>query len=203
VSNALIRHGRRLEEREMARIYAAVGLMLGTAIALAQTGTSNTSRENQVGDRGQTRARVWAGRSDQPSRLETLRGLLVDDGCLNRSGANMRRMPEDGKPAPLSPPNTEAVRAGAMAHQVADHRSRQPDDACGVTGQTSSFGLLLGDGRYISFDEGGNTRAAVAVQSSAAGRGMLNGRKSAVKPRVTVTAAVQGGRVTVDSVKVD
>jgi hypothetical protein len=187
----------------MARIFAAVGLMLGTTIALAQTGMSNTSRENQGGDRGQTRARAWAGRSDQPSQPETFRGLLVDDGCLNRSGANMRRMPEDGKSAPLSASNTEAERAGAMAHQVADHRSRQPDDACGVTGQTSSFGLLLGDGRYLSFDEGGNTKAAVAVQSSIAGRDMLNGRKSAVKPRVTVTAAVQGGRVTVDSVKVD
>jgi hypothetical protein len=187
----------------MARIFAAVGLVLGTAIALAQTGASNTSRENQVVDRGQTRARVWTGRSDLPAQLETFQGLLVDDGCRNRSVANMRRMPENVKPAPLSPPNTEAERAGAMAHQVADHRSRQPDDTCGVTGETSSFGLLLDDGRYISFDQGGDTRAAVAVQSSAAGRDMLNGRQTAVKPRVTVTGAVQGGRVTVDSVKVD
>jgi hypothetical protein len=146
---------------------------------------------------------VWTGRVDRPAQIETFRGLLVDDGCLNRSGANMKRMPQEGAPAPLSPPNTEAERAGAMAHQVADHRSRQPDDTCGVTGQTSGFGLLLDDGRYISFDEGGNTKAAMAVQSSAAGRDMLNGRKSAVKPRATVTAAVQGGRVAVDSVKVE
>jgi hypothetical protein len=187
----------------MARMFAAAGLVLGTAMAFAQTGKTETSRENQVVDRGQTRARPWTGRSDQPAQVETFQGLLVDDGCLNRSLRNLRRTPEEGKPEPLAPPNTEAERAGAMAHQEPDHRSRQPDDTCGVTGQTSAFGLLLNDGRYISFDQGGNTRAGMALQASAAGRNMLNGRQPAVKPRATVTAAVQGGRVTVDSVKID
>ncbi len=187
----------------MPKTFAIIGVILGAGGLLAQSGSSNTSRENQVMDRGQTRARVWTGRPDRPAPLVTLSGLLVDDGCLNRSAANMKRAPQDAQPGPLSPPNTEAERAGAMAHQVADHRSRQPDDTCGVTGQTSGFGLMLDNGTYVSFDEGGNTKAAMAVQSSAAGRDMLNGRKSAIKPRATVTAAVQGGRAVVDSVKVD
>jgi hypothetical protein len=89
-------------------------------------------------------------------------------------------------------------QADVLQHQVRDLYSRQPDDSCGITGDTKAFALLTGKGRLLNLDEGGNTWAAQAVQSSEEGHALLNGMGSAFKPRVTIKGEIYADQLVVD-----
>jgi hypothetical protein len=93
----------------------------------------------------------------------------------------------------------EREQADVLMHQVRDLYSRQPDMTCGVTGDTKAFALLTESGRLLDLDEGGNTWASQTVQSTDAGRRLLNGKGPAIKPRVTVTGRIFGDRLVVES----
>ena len=93
----------------------------------------------------------------------------------------------------------QGEREDVLEHQVPDLLNREEDPSCAITGRTTAFGLLLTNGRLLDLDEGGNTWALQMVQSSNPGSAMLNGKGSALKPKVTVKGRVRGDRVIVDS----
>jgi hypothetical protein len=95
----------------------------------------------------------------------------------------------------------QAERADVLEHQVADLHSRQIDPTCAVTGATHSFAILLGTGRFLNLDDGGNTLATEAVQGSATGRALLNGTGPGFKPQATIKGHIRADKVVVDSIK--
>ncbi|HLI83334.1 MAG TPA: hypothetical protein VKV17_05415 [Bryobacteraceae bacterium] len=89
-------------------------------------------------------------------------------------------------------------QADVLEHQARDLYSRQPDNSCGITADTSSFALLTDQGRLLNLDQGGNTWAWQAVQSTAEGRALLNGMGPSFKPRVTIKGEVVADRLVVE-----
>ena len=160
-----------------------------------------------------------ANRLAVPSGLVTVEGTLLDAGCRDRDALNLRRPPEtlqqEAPAQPQSaaqnnPPATGAVsakgisvnadtidaeRSGVMESHVPGMFQRQIDPTCAITGSTTSFAVLTDQGRLVDLDEGGNTLAQEAVQSTSAGRAMLNGQGPGVKPRVKVKGQLRGDRL--------
>src|SRR5438105_370776 len=62
---------------------------------------------------------------------------------------------------------------------------------CRVSGNTKDFGMILADGTFLKFDEGGNAKVREFLTKSGKGRKLLRAKPGAAK-RVTVTA--QGTR---------
>ena len=190
--------------------YGTMGALALAAAAFAQ----KTNNENEIRDRGQTPV---LGHSPDRGVTLTLHGIVVDAACRDRSAQNLRRPPE-GFPTPpaqaktadsahgitIDPRVAEKERADALAHQVPDMRDRSSDETCGITGQTSSFGMLLDDGKFLILDSGGNTLMQDAIQSSAAGHAMLDGNGPALKPKATVQGTILRDRLKVaEVVKLD
>jgi hypothetical protein len=90
-------------------------------------------------------------------------------------------------------------QADVLDHQVPDLFTRQPDDSCAITGDTKAFALLTDKGRLLNLDEGGNTWAWQAVQSSNAGRAVLNGSGSGFKPHAVVKGEIWADQLIVQS----
>jgi hypothetical protein len=178
-------------------------------------GQTRTQDERETLDRGRFGSQI-----NVPVNPITLSGVLVDAGCDDRSMLNLLR--KAGEAAASMPPgdiqaqsanaksqsasahgitvdaNTlDAERSDVLAHQVPDLRLRQQDPTCAITGSTGGFALLADSGRLLNLDEGGNTLAMQALQANQAGRAMLNGIGSAVKPRVSVTGRVHGDHLIV------
>lgn len=202
-------------------IRVAALLSAGALIVAAQT----ASHQNEVRDRGRTPTEPNAQspahghvgtEASFPNKPYNLSGLLVDASCRDRSSINLVNPPEPPKaPQPTRPDqgvstkgisvNSNTVvaeRQDALEHQVADMVSRQPDPTCAITGTTRGFSLLLADGRLLDLDEGGNTLAEDAVQSTEAGRSMLNGYGPGVKIKVRVNGLRRGDRLVVDNLQV-
>ncbi|HWB84712.1 MAG TPA: hypothetical protein VG675_11275 [Bryobacteraceae bacterium] len=95
----------------------------------------------------------------------------------------------------------DSERRDILMHQVEELNSRQMDAGCAITGATHGFAVLLDNGRFLNLDQGGNTYAALAVQSSTAGKAMLNGQGPGVKPRVSIVGRIFGDRLMVDTLK--
>jgi len=62
------------------------------------------------------------------------------------------------------------------------------DEKCRVSEVTKEFGLILPDGTYLKFDEGGNEKVKLFLGESARGRKMLTAEVDAAK-RLTVKAS--------------
>ena len=182
-----------------------------------------TNKENMVRDRGQTPLERYTLQHGRPSPesedvgAATLEGILIDGSCRYRANLNLSAQPETQQtesPAqpPYAPRNNPPVsgavsakgitvdaatiaaeRGVVMESHVPDMRERQSDPTCAVTEATTSFALLTTRGRLLDLDEGGNTLALETVESSDAGRAMLNGQGPGVKPRVAVKGRVQNG----------
>jgi hypothetical protein len=186
------------------------------ALAFAQL-DQKTNKESMVRERG-----AVAVRGSDPM---TFNGILFDAACKDRSTANLAVPPEslaattpaeyaDGassKPATNNPKGGVSAhgisvdaktlaseRGDVLEHQVPDLRTRQMDPTCGITGSTSTYGLALSDGRLLNLDQGGNTLAAEAVNSSTQGRAMLNGAAFGFKPRAKVRGRIRGDRFFVE-----
>ncbi len=61
-------------------------------------------------------------------------------------------------------------------------------EKCRVSAQTKEFGLMLPDGTYLKFDEGGNEKVKMFLGESGGGRKMLTAKPDAAK-RMTVKAS--------------
>jgi hypothetical protein len=190
--------------------------LLSMAAAFAQNA-------NQVRDRGQTRpadpSQSWnRGRlgtqEPLPKGVQEYSGLLVDATCSDRTSLNLREKPTQApmaqSPSPASgsegssggvtvdAKTMQSERSDALAHQVPDLASRQPDPSCAITGSTRGFALLTREGRLLNLDEGGTTYAWQAINSLPEGRALLNGSGAGVKPQVEVRGRVQGDRLIVE-----
>jgi hypothetical protein len=222
------------------------GRITALAAALAMAAVAQTSKENQVRDRGrtpvadetQTLDRGRLGRQDAvPPTALTFRGMLVDAGCRDRTQTNLVRPAiPTGRDLPAQTPqeessqNSERAKLGfatgktqpqsgsvsaagitvdaktiqseredVLSHQVPDLLTRQPDPTCAVTGGTRAFALLMNNGRLLGLDEGGNTFALQSVQSTDAGRALLNGKSSGFKPKASIKGRVRGDKLIVDN----
>ena len=203
----------------------ALGAIAATCVYAQAQMEQHTNKENMVHDRGQSPVRpdtLQHGRPTPESQnvgASTLSGILIDGSCAERSSMNLRRPAETQQAqAPAQPPNAasnnpprsgavsakgihvdaatiNAERSDVMQNQVPEMFERQTDPTCAVTGSTSSFALLLDDGRLLDLDEGGNTLAQVALRANPAGRAMLNGGGPGVKPRVEVKGFIRSRRV--------
>jgi len=180
------------------------------------TAAAQSNNPNQVRERGQVpvREHVRVGQG-KVSTAKTLSGVLVDASCPDRSAENLRLPPP---PSPAQPAENsasrsvsaagvtvdsktaESERADAVAKQTPDLRTRQNDAGCAVTGATVTFAVLLDDGRLLNLDEGGNTMAAQAVNTSPAGKAMLEGKGSPFKPRVTLSGNAERDRIIVQKI---
>ena len=151
---------------------------------------------------------------------QTLQGVLIDAGCQDRSLWNMTRPPEQQAAAIATGDNgtrgaqasqshgisvdsqtIQAERADITPVENAETIARQSDPTCAIKANTRAYAVLLRGGRLLDLDEGGNTYATAAVQDSARGRDMLNGRGAGFKPLVTIVGWIQGDRVFADQVK--
>jgi hypothetical protein len=179
-----------------------LAIFLEAAVLFAQQKQNMVRSRGQIPipDRSQSITHGRLGRQDLlPVEPQIVSGILVDGSCDNRGALNLSQPPET-MPAPLPQQSAgasafgitvdartlEDERSDALAHQVPDLRMRQPDPTCAVTGQTSSFALLLPNGQLLNLDEGGNTLAAQFLNSDPAGRALLNGTGAAMKPWMTV-----------------
>jgi hypothetical protein len=194
------------------RIASALVVLAG--VATCQT----TNPVNRVRDQGQTSTED-IGRLRGRQRLDergvtTLHGILVDAGCRDRSQDNLSIAPGAPVLAPAQPKNApqsngsaagiqvapqtvDRERADIMEHLVPDMRTRTSDWTCAITGNTHGFALLLDDNRLVNLDEAGNTLALEAVESTDAGRAMLNGTGQFLKPKATVIGVPHGDRILV------
>ena len=205
-------------------VVATLGAACVFAQALME---QHTNTENMVRDRGQEplgRDTLMHGRPTPESEDRgpgILHGILIDGSCPDRQNLVLRQPPETlqtkapaepANPAPGKPPRAGAVsakgitvdagtiqaeRSDVMMNQVPDIFARQEDPTCAVTASTSEFAVLRDNGRLLDLDQGGNTFALQAVQSSEPGMAMMNGRGPAVKPRVTVKGWVRNHQVLV------
>ena len=62
------------------------------------------------------------------------------------------------------------------------------DEKCRVSDLTKEFGLILGDGTYLKFDEGGNEKVKLFLGKTPRGRKMLKAKPDEAK-RMTVKAS--------------
>jgi hypothetical protein len=148
--------------------------------------------------------------ADKPT---TWSGLMLDAGCTDRSLDNLRAQPLDAlamarKPQAtpdgiaVDPKVVKAERAEAVLPHTADHASRYSNAGCAITSDTKAFMLLLGDGTLLNLDEGGNTMAFEAFQSTAAGQAILNGKVGGLKPQASIVGVRAGDRLKARSVEV-
>jgi hypothetical protein len=98
----------------------------------------------------------------------------------------------------VDPQTLQEEQADALQHQVPDMTTRQEDLTCSITARTSNFALLMDNGRLLNLDGGGAAWAWQAVQSSDAGRAMMEGQGPAVKPHATITGVIDGDQVKVN-----
>ena len=187
-------------------------------------GLTQTARPSQTLDRGRigTQAPV-------PDKPLTWRGILVDAGCRDRSIANLRTPPAltaavppdtasaDASDTPTGPAahdgalsshgirvdaeTAQAERTGPMRTLTPDRLTRQMDPSCAVNAGSRAFALLLADGTLLNLEEGGNTEAFQAFQSSPQGMNILNGKTVGEKPQVIIKGRRRGDKLNVISIR--
>lgn len=176
-------------------------LLLFVCTAAAPQKPSAERGQVPTQDPGQTlnRGRIGTQQSMPQGPLQWT-GLLVDAGCQDRSGPKLAEKPGPTRTGNLDgsqegrPPTdrNRSERKDAIQHQSEDHKARQQDPACAITGGTTAFALLLPDGLVLKLDEGGNTKAASA----------LHGVPKAQKPDVTVKGRRRGDTLQVEAIRV-
>jgi hypothetical protein len=205
-------------------------LALGAALTVISfvARTNRTSGENMVRTRGQvvtqpptvTLNRGRIGYEPDPQLGErTWTGTLVDAGCMDRDEITPGAPPPMSMPAVAGAPQATpsggggaegvtvsgktltAERSVAAPQLVPDLRSRMMDPACSITGANRGLAILLPNGELKDLDEGGNTLAMQAFESSLQGQAVLNGKAPGAKPNVTVTGVDHGDRIVVSKVK--
>jgi hypothetical protein len=147
-----------------------------------------------------------------PRDVKSWTGTLVDGGCRDRSLENLRAPAADAPAVASNPPANppkgisvapqvmKAERSRATMPDTLDHASRYSSTSCALTAETKAFALLLPNGQLMELDEGGNTLAFDAFQSTAAGAAILNGKVGGWKPQAKVTGLQSGRRIKTHSV---
>jgi hypothetical protein len=152
-----------------------------------------------------------AGALAQKHSTMTWSGVMVDAGCRDRSPENLLAPPVESpavakrpqapaKGIAIAPQVLKAERGEATLPDTLDHASRYSSASCALTADTKAFALLLPDGLLLELDEGGNTLAFNAFQSTPAGQAILNGKVGGLKPLAKVSGLRAGSRIKVQSI---
>jgi hypothetical protein len=161
---------------------------------LVDAGCSDRSQENLV-------------RTPAQMNLQAPAATPEEEQAMNEQRSKMGFAGRDVQPQPagiqahgitIDKETLDQEQADVLQHQVRDLYSRQPDNSCGITGDTKEFALLTDQGRLLNLDPGGNTWAWQAVQSSDDGRALLNGTGSSFKPRVTIKGQIWTDQLVVE-----
>lgn len=160
---------------------------------------------------GSTNTRMGVSEASLMRLPQPYSGMLIDAGCSNRTSLNLSIPPEQLASAmavspttapaagiAVSPQTFAGERQDIIPHQVPDLLTRQNDPTCAVTASTSAFALLLANGQLVNLDSGGNTFAWQAVQSSQAGRALLNGTGPGLKPFAEMIGVLSGSTLIVN-----
>ena len=201
-------------------LIAGVAALLAIAQDTVNFGRVRVADERQSLDRGRL-----GSQESMPVNPLTLHGMLVDGGCRNRTTLNLAQAPvpvQAQQPAEYQSPATKTSqpptnegsiaayginvdgqtlgreREDILPQHVADMLSRMADPTCSINAATVGFGFLMNTGRLLDLDEGGNTFAWQAVQSSGAGKAMLEGKGPGVKPKATIQGRIIGDQLIVD-----
>jgi len=79
--------------------------------------------------------------------------------------------------------------------------------SCPVSMQTENFALKLADGKYLKFDEGGNTKTIDALRKSSQGSKIVfdywRSGKTAKSIKARVTGTLTSDTLNVEAIKVD
>ena len=140
-------------------------------------------------------------------------GVMVDAACRDRSPENLLSPPAEAlavekpveKPArgiTVAPPTLKTERGRATMPDTPDHASRYTSTSCALTADTKAFALLLPSGQLLELDEGGNTLAFDAFQSTPGGAAILNGKVGGLKPMAKVTGLQAGRKIKARSVEI-
>ena len=125
------------------------GNLLSPPIGINQDAPSEPAKQAAAQDAARAGIGFATGKAEPHAAGTSASGITVDQQTLEREQADV------------------------LMHQMRDLNSRQPDMACGVTGDTKAFAVLTNSGRLLDLDDGGNTWAWQAVQSTDAGRQLL------------------------------
>ena len=135
--------------------------------------------------------------AEPPQEQASANSARAKEGFASREAPQSQAVTASG--ITVDKQTLETEQADVLPHQGKDLYTRQPDSSCAITGDTKAFALLTDDGRLLDLNEGGNTFAWQAVQSSTAGRGVLNGAGSPFKPRAVVRGEIRGDQLIVSS----
>jgi hypothetical protein len=143
-----------------------------------------------------------AAPAQSPAAVQAGSQMRAGQGYQDASQpANQQNPPISAYGVNVDSKTLAAERSDVLEHQVPDLHSRQMDPTCAITGATHAFSIVLKDGRMLNLDDGGNTYATVAVQGSAAGRAMLDGKGGGLKPDVVIKGRMRADKVVVQSLK--
>ena len=127
---------------------------------------------------------LWAGQATQTTqttetKTTTWNGTLVDAGCYTTHTEHRQTTANPDQSTTTTTTKTEKVE-------------------CPVTTQTTTFGLMTADGKYVRFDEPSNTKVIEVVKNNKAWRKYIEGREP-LKVRVVGTA--NGDVVVLETIK--
>lgn len=92
---------------------------------------------------------------------------------------------------------TESSRQRTVTGKLID-----ADCQCGVSSETTHYGLVLPDGKLTKFDDGGQAKVREALETSKEGKKLLKARRAKGKsPKVTVSGTITGDTFNLESFK--
>jgi hypothetical protein len=132
---------------------------------------------------------LWAQQAERAQRTTetttttTWNGTLVDAACQTTH--------TEHRESSTTNPNENTTRTEST------HTTTQTTE-CPVTTTTTTFGLLTPEGKYIRFDEPGNTKVIQIAKSNKAWRKAMEGRKPV---KVQVVGTANGDTVLLETIK--
>lgn len=115
----------------------------------------------------------------ETTKTTTIDGTLVDSGCQSTH--------VEHKETTTSPDGATATRT-----------STRTTTDCPVTTTTTSFGVMTADGRFLRFDDPGNTRVVEVVRSNKDWNRLMSGHEPI---KVHVVGSANGDTVVVESIR--
>jgi hypothetical protein len=117
-------------------------------------------------------------RTQTTTTTTNMEGTLLDAGCYTT--------------------HTHKTDTNSNAAGSSTTETRTVATNCPVTAQTTSFGLMTPEGKYVAFDPGGNARVVELVKSNKEWQGFMSEHKPVT---VHVIGTADGGTIVVKEIK--
>jgi cytoskeletal protein RodZ len=122
-------------------------------------------------------------RTETTTTKNTWNGTLVDAGC--------RSTHTEHSSSSTTSPDARTTRT-ETTHSTSDSTE------CPVTTTTTTFGIVTSDGKFVRFDEPGNTKIIEMVKSNKAWKREMEGKKPVA---VRVVGTANGDTIVLESIK--